>query len=184
MRRVCDSGQRGRPGPDGTDAIRSGRLRARRDKRRAVRDNRGGQPGGIGRGAGGAFYNYAGYLGAILIQPDLDSDADGLCDETDPDNDGDGADDFGELIANTDPTNANSVLRFTSIGPNGGGIRLDWQGGTSAWQFVMRKQDLTASTEPWVAVFTNEAPTDVMEHTIDATATNGMYFYHIRAWRP
>jgi hypothetical protein len=46
---------------------------------------------------------YQGFLGGAVLFPNLDHDADGLCDEVDPDNDNDGLADLEELHGNLFP---------------------------------------------------------------------------------
>ena len=55
------------------------------------------QPGGIQTATAGGLRNYAGFLGAFALRPDLDHDGNGLPDEWDADNDGDGLEDAAEL---------------------------------------------------------------------------------------
>ena len=54
-------------------------------------------PGGIQTSTAGGLRNYAGFLGAFALRPDLDHDGNGLPDEWDADNDGDGLEDAAEL---------------------------------------------------------------------------------------
>ena len=72
-----------------------------------------GQSGGIATCSGGGFVNQAGFLHTFWMRGDLDRDQDGLPDEADPDNDGDGLDDTVELagtaFAPTTPTLVNNL---------------------------------------------------------------------------
>lgn len=103
-----------------------------------------GQPGGIAMSSANEYVNYAGYLGTFSLRPGLDTDGDGLDNETDrdndgdglddsvelggtaftpnrqtkpndPDTDGDGSDDGDELAAGTDPTDETMSFHITSI---------------------------------------------------------------------
>lgn len=87
-----------------------------------------------------------------------------------------------EWVSDTDPTNAASVLRVTSVGPGTNGALVSWQGGTAAWQYVERHCDLGATGVSWAVVFTNRPPTTVTNIT-DAGGTNPAQFYRIRAER-
>jgi len=100
------------------------------------------------------------------------------------DTDGDGSSAWQEFIADTDPTNARSVLRITDLElPGPGPLHLRWQGGVQAWQYVESRRTL-GTGGPWKVLFTNVPPTD----------TNGVFgvvgpnvsprFYRIRAVRP
>lgn len=104
----------------------------------------GAQPGGVAVASSGTMIHYAGFLSTFSLQPMLDTDGDGLNDETDGDNDndrladleeiqgtefspvtttdlnnadsdGDGAYDGDESIAGTDPTDPGAFLRILSI---------------------------------------------------------------------
>ncbi|HNR93180.1 MAG TPA: hypothetical protein PKM67_02265 [Kiritimatiellia bacterium] len=107
------------------------------------------QPGGTAVSSAGGMVNYAGFLGTFSLQPGLDTDADGLEDEVDSDNDNDaladlseiegsefspatasnpnladsdddGITDYGEAVAGTDPTDENAHLQIVSITENAG----------------------------------------------------------------
>ena len=144
----------------------------------------GGQSGGIGYGTGNDLQNYAGFLAGILLHGNLDTDQDGLADEMDADNDGDGMIDRHELVAGTEVSNSNSLLRILTITAAGLGQQVEWQGGVVATQRLMRKRDLMDAGESWLAIYTNLPPTDELTGTVDTTATNGPYFYRIHAERP
>lgn len=103
-----------------------------------------GQSGGFDISSAPSCENQAGFLTAFYMQPDLDTDGDGLADEADPDNDndmvndedeitgsiyagpavtdpnnadtdGDGFNDGDEAIAASDPTDDTMYLHITSI---------------------------------------------------------------------
>ena len=102
------------------------------------------QPGAVAVSSGGAYTHYAGFLGCAILLPNLDTDADGLADELDPDNDDDGltdlaettggefdpltttdlndpdsdddgASDGAEAVAGTNPLDENAYLRITDL---------------------------------------------------------------------
>ena len=98
--------------------------------------------------------------------------------------DGDLAVNLDEYIADTNPTNANSQLLITGISTNGGGIRINWQGGTQVWQYLECRQNLLTTAELWTIVKTNVPDTPVTNWYTDLGATNTTYFYRIRAKRP
>lgn len=75
----------------------------------------GGQPGAVGTCSGGDKVLQQGFLNTFSLQPDLDTDGDGLADEVDTDNDGDGLDDEAEItgsafggLGQSNPNNADS----------------------------------------------------------------------------
>lgn len=100
-----------------------------------------GQPGGIQTSSGGPAVLHAGFLNTFSYRPGLDTDLDGIADELDTDNDNDrladiaensgspfhpvtgtdpneadtdedGADDFHEAVAGTDPTDPDRALKL------------------------------------------------------------------------
>lgn len=77
----------------------------------------------------------------------------------DGDPDGDWVSNIREYLCDTTPTNAGSLLAITGIGVETNGIRVEWQGGNAAMQFLERCTDLTFTTEPWRVIFTNNPPT-------------------------
>jgi hypothetical protein len=99
------------------------------------------------------------------------------------DPDGDGMNNFAEYVSDTDPTNGNSSLLITEIGPVETGVRMEWRGGVRAWQYLQRRQDLLSATGVWKAVFTNQPPTPLVTTYTDLSATNGAFFYRIKAQR-
>jgi hypothetical protein len=68
------------------------------------------QPSGISVSTDGILVNYAGFLGMVMLKPELDSDHNGCPDELDPDNDGDSLADSDEIVgAAFDPVTATDV---------------------------------------------------------------------------
>lgn len=115
-----------------------------------------GQPGGIAISTSGAIINQAGFLNTLLLRPDLDTDADGLVDELDPDNDndtlsdadeiggglfspgtptlvnvadsdGDDVHDGAEAFAGTDPTDPESLFAWVSMSNGPSGRVVQWR---------------------------------------------------------
>jgi len=122
-------------------------------------------------------YTESGVAGAWLRQYSLPTD--GSADLLDTDSDG--MDNRGEYESDTIPTNAESVLRFLSIGSQWGGARLDWKGGRGAWQFLEVNDDLCATN--WSPIYALPPPTPFTNALIDFGATNRTLFYRIRAER-
>lgn len=124
-----------------------------------------------------------------------DSDGDGLPDEWeihcfgntsrngDGDYDGDGFADRAEYIADTDPTNPDSCLRVSGIAAGPGGLRIRWQGGTNATQYLQQARELGGTNGTWRDIFTNPTPTYSGSYT-NLFETNSRMFYRIRAERP
>jgi hypothetical protein len=81
-----------------------------------------------------------------------------------------------EFLAGTNPNDANSRLRLTSIGRQGNGIQLNWQGGTNVFYYVQR-----ASTPagPWQDVYTNPPGVSVSGAFVDPTAPATAAYYRI-----
>ena len=63
--------------------------------------------------------------------------------------DHDGASNYAEYVADTDPASAQSSLRFTGIGRSNSVLRVTWTAGTDATQFLERATTLNA-TANWV----------------------------------
>lgn len=98
------------------------------------------------------------------------------------DSDGDGLSDRMEYLADTNPTNAASVLRITSIQLVPGGVWMEWQGGILATQYLQRAVSLDASNV-WTDLIINAPPTPPSGSFTDGLGTNAMQFYRIRAAR-
>ena len=97
--------------------------------------------------------------------------------------DQDGASNLAEYLAGTDPTSAQSVLRFTRIQRSNAVLRLTWTGGANATQHLERANALNASAT-WVRLRTNLPPTSITNTYTDATATSGTnWFYRLRVTR-
>ena len=115
-----------------------------------------------------------------LDQPEIDIGAYEHASLT-ADTDSDGQADADEIIADTDPTDINSLLTILNISLTNGWNRVEWQGGVKARQFVEFKEDLVSTTEQWTAIFTNNPPTAVVTNIVDTGATNAAAFYRIKA---
>lgn len=98
--------------------------------------------------------------------------------------DGDGFDNLLEYIADTDPSDPNSLFAVIGIYPSNGGIRVEWTGGDEARQFLERRVDLASQIEQWATIFTNNPPTSTTTNVTDPNATNAAGFYRLRAQRP
>ena len=99
------------------------------------------------------------------------------------DTDGDDMPAWQEWVADTIPTNADSVLSFLDIRRTNDDMRVEWKGGTSAWQSLQIRYDLAATTEQWLAVFTNGPPTSETTNYLHESVTNRILFYRLKAWR-
>ncbi len=106
----------------------------------------------------------------------------GVLTGTDPtaDPDGDGFNNLQEYWADTNPRDKSSCLRFTSIRPDNGRLRVEWSGGTQARQYLQR----TATPEvpgSWTDILTNQPPTALSGFFVDpASAANGASYYRLR----
>jgi hypothetical protein len=101
--------------------------------------------------------------------------------EADPD--GDGMPTLFEYLADTNPTNALSVLRISRIVTESNGLRIEWQGGEQSRQFVERNNDMALSTDRWVVIHSNNPPTPLLTNFFDILGTNRTLFYRVRAVR-
>ncbi len=132
-------------------------------------------------------------LGMNPLDPDQDNDgmADGweeehgLDWETDDsmlDPDLDGMDNLAEYLADTDPFDDQSFLGLLNISELWGGWRVDWKGGTDAWQMLDYSSGLSVS-DVWHTVIAFPPPTPVTNALvvfgIEATDT----VFRVRAQR-
>lgn len=92
------------------------------------------------------------------------------------DPDGDGMPTWREYRADTRPTDGDSCLRLEGEGEGVQG-RLRWFGGSEAWQYLERTDDLAAGN--WVTLLTNAPPTARTNEI--AVYSNG--YYRVRAER-
>jgi PKD repeat protein len=100
------------------------------------------------------------------------------------DDDGDGVPSWMEYFADTDPTNRLSLLEMLGIRLTGGVVRLEWQGGTGAWQYVEWAGGLSPTGTSWQALWTNAPPTPRSNVLVRAGVTNPASLYRLRAERP
>lgn len=136
------------------------------------------QPCPVGANESAANLNYSGFLNTFILHPDLDTDADGIVDENDPDNDndglrdltelegiafnpatatdtqvadsdGDGATDGEEAGAMTNPLDAGSIFAVTAIRA-GGNLELTWKArGGQQYQIEVRDEVAGGDWEPF-----------------------------------
>ncbi|MDD2456562.1 MAG: hypothetical protein PHG96_02220 [Kiritimatiellae bacterium] len=175
-----------------------------------------GQPVEVLGGAGGGLVLYQGYLGGVSLFTNLDHDADGLYDEIDADNDndgladidelagtcfpvttptevnvadsdGDGADDGDEAVMNSNPRDAESLLRLTHIQmESDGSVALAWQAQegvmyTVLWGISPRASDVTNALPGTVTANGGEGPWGDTETDVNfnkPTASNA--FFRVR----
>jgi hypothetical protein len=86
-------------------------------------------------------------------------------------------------VADTNPTNAASVLKITGIHLDPGGIRIDWQGGKQARQYLEYTTNLL-STNGWIAIYTNEPPTSRTNSVVNGDDAGSTLYYRVRVERP
>jgi len=113
----------------------------------------------------------------------LTNDSVGFCGAETNDADGDGTPSYEEWAADTIPTSKHSVLVVTGIGPTNGGMRVDWKGGTQAWQFLECRHSLFSTVEQWNAILTNRPLTAPATNYVDTNEPITTRFYRIRAIR-
>jgi hypothetical protein len=112
-------------------------------------------------------------LGNPLAAPGADPDADR-------------SPNLGEYGSDTNPTNANSVLRLTDLRfvTSPAGRQVHWQGGQEATQYVERSTSLgEAGPAAWVGLRTNIPPTSISGSHNDSSPVDPRHFYRIRAER-
>lgn len=99
------------------------------------------------------------------------------------DQDGDGVLTWKEFVADTNPTNPVSFLRFSKFNPAVSGVEFVWQGGILATQVLERSANLIDTQTVWQSVFTNIPPTTVSVTITNAPSTNTPSFFRIRVSR-
>jgi len=91
---------------------------------------------------------------------------------------------YEKYLADLNPTNPASVLEVTGVQWLPQGIKVDWQGGQWARQYLESRQDLANTNESWMPVFTNLPPTaSATNVTVNVGTTNKAGFYRIRVER-
>ena len=81
-----------------------------------------------------------------------------------------------ELIAGTNPLEANSVLRLLSLST---GNLLTWSSVSGMTYQVHATTDLMSNLIPLTGVITGAAPTATY---LDTSATNAARFYRVKVW--
>jgi len=97
--------------------------------------------------------------------------------------DGDGMPAWQEYLADTDPTNSQSVLSLTGIVPDGNAFRIQWKGGQQVMQYLQYKTNLDSTAEDWITVYTNVPPTYISNSVPIAGMTNNKVYYRIKVQR-
>ena len=86
-----------------------------------------------------------------------------------------------EYTADTDPQDAESLLRVNFVGDEWGGRRVEWQGGVNAWQTIERSAELGEDAE-WKLLWHREPPLPVSNAVIIVQSAERQ-FYRVRAGR-
>lgn len=103
-------------------------------------------------------------------------------DGPDGDPDGDGAYNYNEYVADTNPRDADSVLRIRGIERYDGMTQLLWQGGTHAWQYLEATVTVDVP-DSWELIRVVPPDTPPLLMAYDLSPTNTVRFYRIRATR-
>jgi hypothetical protein len=89
-----------------------------------------------------------------------------------------------DYLAGLDPTNADSRLTIQAVTATNGGIAINWLGGTSVWQYVETRQDLTPAAEAWQVLYTNAPTLLTSNRVLLGGFTNQTRFFRISAGQP
>ena len=85
---------------------------------------------------------------------------------------------YQEYIAGTDPTNAASLLKITSVTKAASTAAVSWQSVTNRHYQVMSRTNLAAGT--WQNVGGIFTPSGTNSQLLDTTATNRLRFYRVQ----
>jgi len=99
------------------------------------------------------------------------------------DHDGDGHTTLQEWWADTNPTNAESVLAVTGLVFADEAVTIKWQGGVLATQYLEYSEDLPSSQGQWRVLLTNLPPAAVTGSYRHDGVTEHRRFYRLRAER-
>jgi hypothetical protein len=100
------------------------------------------------------------------------------------DRDGDGRPAWEEFTADTDPTNAASVLEVAGVSLLGDGLAIDIRGGTGAAYCVEVSTSIVAEAQDWTPLATNLPPTAPTNTFLVPSALPQPGIFRLRAWRP
>jgi hypothetical protein len=88
-----------------------------------------------------------------------------------------------EYLADTNPTNRQSVLRLLSITASNQMVNIRWQGGSNASQYLERRMAFSPGNA-WTPIFVGLPPTPGTNSFNDSNAVaSGGVFYRVRANR-
>ena len=79
------------------------------------------------------------------------------------------------------PTNPASRLTLRTLAITNGSVTVNWLGGTSVWQYVETRQDLSNPSEVWRAVYTNPPTLQTTGTARISITTNRSLFFRISA---
>ncbi len=94
--------------------------------------------------------------------------------------DGDGMFTWQEFVSDTNPTNSESVLAITSVESDPQGIRVRWQGGQWATQYIESCSNLIATPPVWTTIWTNIPKTSITNTIPVSNGSNGVMYYRIK----
>ena len=75
------------------------------------------------------------------------------------------------------------MLRITTISNEVGGMRLQWDGGVEAKQYLEGKTNLTDTGTAWFVIASNMPPTPTSTNYLVNSGTTNPIFYRIRVTR-
>jgi hypothetical protein len=94
------------------------------------------------------------------------------------DPDGDGQNNMSEFLSGTNPTNAASLFRISSVAVEGNNIRITWTEGAGRWNALQRSASISSGFTDLFTIFTLGSGTNYLDAGAITNRTSS--FYRVR----